>query len=257
MNIPDDMRLLFTTPNSTIYGNERTVIKQFSPLTMHYVKSGHIRSPKEEAEIQQYAGEHVIVPKVISYSDDAIVMERLPYIFAGKMFDAQLMKELAVSLQNIHNAGYVHTDIKRRNLGLDAQGDMSILDWNGATKIGDTQTLPQYTPKYSALELKFGGEVYPQTDMYSMACIAYRAFGKTLTHTKVPNLDNYIDQGTDNWENRRSYVDFIEQCTRTLPEERPESLDKFIEICDAIDRPFRERNVEEENNDTYVPTNYN
>ena len=49
----------------------------------------------------------------------------------------------------------MHTDIKRRNLGLDAQGDMSILDWNGATKIGDTQTLPQYTPKYSALELKF------------------------------------------------------------------------------------------------------
>ena len=83
MNIPDDMQLLITTPNSTIYGNERTVIKQFSPLTMHYVKlviSVHLKRKQKYNSMQASTLSFQELFRTVT----TIVMERLPYIFAGK-----------------------------------------------------------------------------------------------------------------------------------------------------------------------------
>ena len=241
----DKLQILYRTMNSTVYGNEHIVIKEFTPMSMHYVDQGKILSPKQEALLQKEMGQHVRVPTVLGYDHNSITMIRLPHVLAGENLAPWIIRQLAESLQRVHEAGYVHTDIKRQNLALGYANELYLMDWNGATEIGKQQITPQFTKHYSAPELKYQVEVTPQMDMYSLGCIGYKCFGETYKYPMVPQLDAYVDRGTNNWTNRLAYVRMLRQCVEILPENRPETLETFVEICSTLERPFSLNNVDD------------
>ena len=82
-------------------------------MSMHYVDQGKILSPKQEALLQKEMGQHVHVPAILGYDHNSITMIRLPHVLAGENLAPWIIRQLAESLQHVHEAGYVHTEIKR------------------------------------------------------------------------------------------------------------------------------------------------
>jgi len=68
----------------------------------------------------------------------------------------------------------VHRDIKPRNLKLDAEGHVILLDFGLARGVADTQaTLAGYTLQYAPLEQVRGETVEPRSDLYALGAALF------------------------------------------------------------------------------------
>ncbi len=91
---------------------------------------------------------------------------------------AKLLRELASALDYAHNRGVIHRDIKTSNVMFDNQGNAYLVDFGIAKLMHATNKLTGTgvavgTPTYMAPEQWSGEEVFPATDQYSLAVLAY------------------------------------------------------------------------------------
>ncbi len=87
-----------------------------------------------------------------------------------------LLEQACLGLSAIHEAGTVHRDIKPSNLLVDRQHRLRICDLGLATSYRDGSLRREVvgTPGYIAPEIVLArGEATPQSDVYSLACVAY------------------------------------------------------------------------------------
>jgi len=88
----------------------------------------------------------------------------------------QLLYPLLDGLEQVHEAGFLHRDIKPDNIVMDVLGTPTLLDF-GASRValqGRFKALTAvYTPGYAALEQVASGEQGPWTDIYALAATLY------------------------------------------------------------------------------------
>ena len=93
---------------------------------------------------------------------------------------AELIREIALTLDHAHSAGITHRDVKPQNIMLDSGGHTLLMDFGLArdssaqlhlTKTG--QVLG--TPMYMAPEQIGGSDIGPWTDVYALGAMLYRS----------------------------------------------------------------------------------
>ncbi|NIM27643.1 MAG: protein kinase [Gammaproteobacteria bacterium] len=143
-------------------------------------------------------------------------------------------------LQRIHESGFVHRDIKPKNIYLRADGRPILLDFGSARQaLGvETRTLttlvsPGYAPFEQYNATRESDKQGPWTDIYALGATIYRGMsGKSpvdalaRANAKLENnrdiLEPAVDLGRDKFSHR--FLEAIDRALCFTPEERPQSI---------------------------------
>jgi serine/threonine protein kinase len=93
----------------------------------------------------------------------------------------QIIRQLGAGLQHAHERGVIHGDLKPRNILVTRNGELRILDFGAAQKMGRGRANPGHpdfapvsgSPAYASCELLEGRAADPSDDLYALACISY------------------------------------------------------------------------------------
>jgi len=104
--------------------------------------------------------------------------------FNGMTSYCKLFHAAAKGLEVMHQAGFVHADIKPNNIMIDAAGRVKLIDFGQSCKSGTVKERIQGTPDYIAPEQVKRRPIVPQTDMFNLGATMYWL----LTGTHVPTM---------------------------------------------------------------------
>jgi eukaryotic-like serine/threonine-protein kinase len=172
-------------------------IEDGTPAAVKLLKTGApgaslARFYREAAAVSKLRSEHIVQLYEVSAAGDVLpylAMERLRGRDLATILrerrrlqidDASdLVRQIALGLEEARAVGIVHRDIKPQNLFLTAEGTWKILDF-GVSKLSDTQgTLTRDhiigTPVYMAPEQARGLPVDHRADCCALATVVYRA----------------------------------------------------------------------------------
>ncbi len=177
-----------------------------------------------------------------------------------EMFDGQTLEEsrslslgdvllvfrmVATALNAMHQAGYIHCDIKPNNILINGNGDIRIIDLGQACKIGTIKPRIQGTPDYIAPEQVQRRRLDQRTDIFNLGATMYWA----LTGRNVPTL---IPQTNDlssmlNPEKRKirapheihrriqpGISKFVMDCVQQSPSDRPATMNDVVSRLDLL-----------------------
>jgi serine/threonine-protein kinase len=189
-------------------------------------------------------------------------MEYLPGLDAGTLVDEygpqpagrviSFLRQVCESLEEAHDAGLVHRDIKPTNLFICRFGKRTdfikvvdfglVKDFGGPTQTGLTTAGTSGTPAFMAPEQVRGGEVDARTDIYGLGCLAYFL----LTGTVVFNKPNPMGMALAHVMYRpeppskrsempipQSLERVVMACLEKKPEDRPQFVAELRAMLDA------------------------
>jgi eukaryotic-like serine/threonine-protein kinase len=87
-------------------------------------------------------------------------------------FVVYLMRGILRGLEQLHNLGFLHFDLKPGNVMLDRLGTVKIIDFGRAVRIDEKVSFLFGSPQYMAPETHRLQAGSPQTDLYSLGLIA-------------------------------------------------------------------------------------
>lgn len=115
---------------------------------------------------------------VMEYADGepmSKVLARMGKLSAAATMD--LVRQVAMALQAVHDRGIVHRDIKPANLLLRADGTLALADFGIALGLNNTSLTRSGaiigTPLYLAPEQVLGRPASPRSDVYALGIVAY------------------------------------------------------------------------------------
>ena len=112
------------------------------------------------------------------------------------------VKQMVRAINNLHNLGYCHLDIKPEHFGLDANGEIRLIDLDSClpyqSSINENARI-EFTPEYAATEI-FEGRYSTASDFYSLGKTLnewghinpntlYLNWKKVVKHLLNPNCD--------------------------------------------------------------------
>jgi eukaryotic-like serine/threonine-protein kinase len=160
----------------------------------------------------------------------------------------KILIECATSIDYMHDAGWVHRDIKPDNFLVDDENHVRLIDFNltrkvktGLSKLFSNKMPVQGTYSYMAPEQIRGVAVDQRADMYSFGCMCYELITGKLPFTATSPaelLNKHLKVKPQHISvlNKNVHADFADLVTRMLakePKDRPESLKEFIRILKA------------------------
>lgn len=182
------------------------------------------------------------------------------YLASGPMAPAQVLfvlDQLCSALAVMHDASIVHRDIKPSNVFLSEHGSeltTKLLDFGVAKTLdADGETVTQTTetgvrigsPAYMSPEQSFGDEVTPQSDLWSLASVAYEmlageppfygsAAGRRYAEVVAGNVRPLELDGVES----TALMAFFREGLSALPEDRPATARHFYErLHDVLGSP--------------------
>ena len=164
---------------------------------------------------------------------DGISLDRVRPDRIDKTLDIFL--RVAEGLQAMHDAGFLHTDIKPNNVLLTLDGSVKIIDFGQACPIGVRKQRIQGTPDYIAPEQVERRSLTRETDVFNFGATLYWA----LTGRTYPTL---ITQ-----KGRRQEV--RPESSRVIPtpgelnKSVPPALSKLVMESCAYDRAMRPKTI--------------
>lgn len=97
-----------------------------------------------------------------------------------------ILREMLSGLEHLHEAGFLHGDIKPSNIMLDRNGGIRSVDFGRASLIGERISVQLGSPLYMAPEIHRLEPGQPQADMYSLGLVAVELLGGRIPLN--PNL---------------------------------------------------------------------
>ena len=85
-------------------------------------------------------------------------------------------RQAAQALAQLHQAGWVHRDVKPANLLVRGDGSLALADFGSACRVGEGAhegTVIVGTPRYAAPEQSRGAPAQPAADVYSLGVVLY------------------------------------------------------------------------------------
>jgi eukaryotic-like serine/threonine-protein kinase len=151
----------------------------------------------------------------------------------------RILNQICLGVSAIHAAGTLHRDLKPSNILLDAQLRARVSDLGLAVpfKVGVGNKEPVGTPGYIAPEIHFDisadGGATPQSDVYSLACIAFELLTGRPPYEANDDLALAVLHGT-------ATLPVASDIRRTLPR----ALDEVLQHALAKDPRERTASVE-------------
>jgi serine/threonine-protein kinase len=147
---------------------------------------------------------------------------------------------VAQGLASMHNMGFVHADIKPKNILLVPDDGIKIIDFGQSCPIGHQKLRIQGTPDYMAPEQVNRSYLDQRTDVFSLGATLY----DVLTNTKYPTTMRATQNGTElasapdvrdipkpdqlNSECPISLAKLVMDCCNYSVKERPENMREVI-----------------------------
>lgn len=154
----------------------------------------------------------------------------------------KIAKEVANGLREMHDAGYVHADIKPNNIMVTGQRQVKIIDFGQSCPIGTIKERIQGTPDYIAPEQVLRKRITPKTDMFNFGATFYWVLTRHHVPTLIPRGEAGVDPkpSTMHCQPPRelnpavppALSSLVMNCVDNDPEQRPESMDIVIERLD-------------------------
>ncbi len=179
----------------------------------------------------------------------ALVME----LFDGVPLDVSLPRamtqlvgvfiETGRALEAMHNAGFVHCDLKPNNILLSREGAVKVIDLGQACAVGTKKERIQGTPDYISPEQVKCLPVSLRTDIYNLGATMYwslcgRKMPTLFTIKKSENSFLVDDQIPSprvvNPLVPESLANFVMECVRLNPRKRPADMGEVVRRLEII-----------------------
>ena len=172
----------------------------------------------------------------------------------GRTID--LFRKVAAGLGALHDAGYVHADIKPNNILITDKDAIKIVDFGQSCKIGHKKTRIQGTPDYIAPEQVRRLPLDQRTDVFNLGATLYWVLTNSTFPTDIrPNVPG---GGHEIKGPKRAPKDVVPSipaalsklvmdCCESAPKKRPDSMKKIIARLNVADQMRQEALVANEN----------
>jgi serine/threonine-protein kinase len=146
--------------------------------------------------------------------------------------------QAAQGLKSMHQMGWAHCDIKPNNILRNDKGQVKVIDFGQACKIGTIKERIQGTPDYIAPEQVNRKPINQQTDVFNLGATLYwNLTGKHIPTLYTVNkkgensflLDDRIDTPMDlNPKVPQAVSNLVMDCVSTRQQKRPVDMDAVI-----------------------------
>jgi serine/threonine protein kinase len=180
---------------------------------------------------------HLALRRAIEMRDDktmfkkanqaALVME----LFDGESLESRtrsdvietigIFVQVAKGLAALHGMGYAHCDLKPNNILVDAHGDVKIIDFGQACRLGSVKERIQGTPDFIAPEQVRREPITVKTDVFNFGATLYAS----LTGRNIPTLYT-VKKGNNSF-----LVDDVIPTPREVEPDIPEQLSNLVMEC--------------------------
>jgi len=152
-----------------------------------------------------------------------------------------LCREVALGLMAIHEAGYVHADMKPNNVIVVSPTKIKIIDFGQSVPIGTVKERIQGTPDFIAPEQVLRREIQPYTDVFNLGATMYWLLTRKHVPTLIPKGQAGLDFKTDDKCVPPIEVDptvppalsnLVMSCIETEPPRRPKTMKT---VCDRLE----------------------
>ncbi|HEX6993765.1 MAG TPA: protein kinase [Gammaproteobacteria bacterium] len=141
-------------------------------------------------------------------------------------------RAVAAALAAVHAAGFVHGDVKARNVLFDASGRAKLIDFGSARPIGSPRARGGRTRAHEILRFDVA-RASPVEDAYAFAVLLYELMSGRLPFGPEParwSPPAPLDAGSG-----RALDALAARVTATLHAERPEGVVTLIELADVLE----------------------
>jgi serine/threonine protein kinase len=196
------IRKIGTGARSTIY-----LVKDDITGESVALKRAHLDAPEDVRIFEQIETEfkvskhidHPYIRKCIKITKHRKLLRVNEVLMTMEMFDGKSLEEspglslgdillvfrmVAAGLNAMHQAGYVHCDIKPNNILISPKGGIKIIDLGQSCKMGTIKPRIQGTPDYIAPEQVRREHLSHRTDIFNLGATMYWA----LTGKNIPTL---------------------------------------------------------------------
>ncbi|UCF33370.1 MAG: serine/threonine protein kinase [Phycisphaerales bacterium] len=173
-----------------------------------------------------------------------------------------LLCKAAAGLHAMHQAGYVHADMKPNNILVTTDAEVKLIDFGQSTKCLEAKPRIQGTPDYMAPEQIHGRTLDPRTDVFGLGATMHKVFTGKHVQTVMNKTLNLAYQGSvgkrlDRTDPEEALKEFpralrrlLRDCCAHHPDERPADMTNVIErlqmVRTLLNRPLGEQDFDEE-----------
>lgn len=157
-----------------------------------------------------------------------------------------LFRMIATGLNAMHEAGFVHCDIKPNNILVSSEGALKIIDLGQSCKLGAIKSRIQGTPDYIAPEQVLRKHISHRTDIFNLGATMYWALTGKNVPTLIPKKTNIgmamhvVGEFKAPHEIYRKIPEPVSQivmdCVQEKPADRPANMGEVIARLDTMIR---------------------
>jgi len=175
---------------------------------------------------------------------DGISLEKHPPETFEKAVD--IFHQTAEALAAMHEAGFVHADMKPNNIVVSEDGRAKIIDLGQSCPIGTIKPRIQGTPDYIAPEQVHRRPITPRTDIYNFGATMYWVLTRQHVPTALAKGDSLVGSLDDKLIARPKPVrelnprvhakleELVMHCVEVEPEKRPSSMHEVADRLNLI-----------------------
>jgi len=161
-----------------------------------------------------------------------------------------LFQKVALGLQALHEAGYVHTDLKPINIMLAPKGVVKIIDFGQSCAIGHRKPRIQGTPDYIAPEQVRRMPIGVGTDVFNLGATMYWVLTMQNYPTELRSQDARPGMAVLTSDRPIAPIDLnakipislsnlVMECCRENPAERPADMKQMIARLAMVQKLWR------------------
>ncbi len=163
---------------------------------------------------------------------------------AWAYFVPKIVEQAAEALFHVHQQGWVHCDIKPDNLLVSPEGDVKLIDFTIAERVGKSMSgfwgfgkKPiRGTRSYMSPEQIRGTRLDPRSDIYSLGCVVFELLGGRPPYTGV-NPDELLEKHLNaaiptvqvlNNNVTQEAADLVRRMMAKKQNQRPDTMWEFV-----------------------------